>query len=226
MDLAAPGGWGVKRRLLLGLLMAGLGILGFVGYRLLRSDLAVDVYRARIESLSRDYALLHASYQEAIRRTAVTELRVEDGRLRVAIRDAAGQERVFDTPFDPSREIYVDYAVLDGRLWIRRVFDGGTPPDAGLVVDPELADVSWSEDPEGYGKAAYRALGEGRWVVTVTGNGSLGLARAGEDERVELAPPPPIRRYEPVESAVDTQLAAIRPVEALRVLGTRIGVVD
>ena len=216
----------MKRGVLVGLLVGGLGISGSVGYRMLRSDLTADVYRARLESLSSDYARLHASYQEVIRRTAVTELRVEDGRLRVAIRDAAGQERVFETPFDPSREIYVDYAVLDGRLWIRRVFDAATPPDAGLVVDPHLADVDWSDDPEGYGKAAYRSLGEGRWVVTVTGDGSLGLAPADEDERVELAPPPPVRRYEPVESAVDAQLAAIRPVEALRVLGTRIGVVD
>jgi hypothetical protein len=96
----------------------------------------------------------------------------------VAIRDASGAVRTIETPFDPSREIYVDFVVLDGRLWIRRVFDDRTPPEQGVLIDPALAEIDWSEDEAAHGKATYRALGPGRWIVSVTGDGSLGLARS------------------------------------------------
>jgi hypothetical protein len=118
----------------------------------------------------------------------VTELVVEDGRLSVAIRDAGGAIRTIETPFDPSREIYVDFVVLDGRLWIRRVFDDRTPPEQGVLVDPALAEIDWSEERAAYGKATYRALGPGRWIVSVTGDGSLGLARSRDDAPSELRP--------------------------------------
>ena len=64
------------------------------------------------------------------------------------------------TALGPAAEIYVDYVVRDGRLWIRRVFDSETPPATAVVVDPALADIEWSAEGEAYGKAAYRALGE------------------------------------------------------------------
>jgi hypothetical protein len=156
----------------------------------------------------------------------VNELRVRDGALRVVIRDATGAEHEIETPYDPAREIYVDFAILDGRLWIRRVFDAGTPPQEGLVIDPGLAQVDWSTDPSAHGKAAYRSLGEGSWVVSVTGDGSLGLAASPEDEIPELSPPPPVRDYEPLEESVDQRLRSIQPEEALRALATRLGVVD
>ena len=205
------------------LLMAILGLTGFAGYRLLRSDIEASVYRSRLEEVARDYELLRESYNEAIRRTAVTELRVEQGVLSVAIRNALGDVRIIDTPYDPSREIYVDYAILDGRLWIRRIFDATTPPEEGLLVDPNLADVDWSTDPDGYGKAAYRSLAEGRWVVTATGDGSLGLGRRRSGDAAKLAPPPPVHTYEPLERVVDRQLGAIEPREALRALAAQLG---
>jgi len=205
------------------LLVAILGVSGFAAYRLVRSDVEAAVYRSRLEEATRDYEALRESYNEAIRRTAVTELRVEDGVLSVAIRNAVGDVRVIETPYDPSREIYVDYAILDGRLWIRRIFDAATPPEAGLLIDPGLAHVDWDADPDGYGKAAYRSLAEGVWVVTATGDGSLGLARRRPGEVTELAPPPPVRTYEPLESAVDRRLGAIEPREAVRALAARLG---
>lgn len=216
----------MKRALLFGLLilLLGLGLLGArLGERLLRSDIEARVYRERLGTLERDYEVLRSEYETAIRRTAVTELVVEDGRLRVAIRDASGQVRTIDTPFDPSREIYVDFVILNGRLWIRRIFDAGTPPERGLLVDPGLEQVDWRADPEGYGKAAYRSLEEGRWVLTVTGDGSLGLARSEGDTPTELAPPPEIRRFEPVERTVEDTLAAIQPLEAVRAVAARAG---
>jgi hypothetical protein len=203
-------------------LLAVAALAGLASWRLLRSGVEADVYRARLESLAADYESLRGLYDQAVRRTAVTELRVEDGRLSVAIVDATGAERVIATPYDPSREIYVDFAIQGGRLWIRRVFDESTPPNEALLIDPQLAEVDWSRDPEAHGKAAYRSLGEGRWVVTVSGDGSLGLAQSASDQPAALAPAPPIRSFAPLEESVDARLGAIAPLEALRALAGRL----
>jgi hypothetical protein len=195
---------------------------GFAGYRLLESTLAAEVYRARLAELAADHEALRSVYNEAVRRTAVTELRVEDGKLSVVIRTAEGDLEVLPAPFDPESEIYVDYVVVDGRLWIRRVFDSGTPPEQGMVVDPRFAHVDWDAEVASHGKAAYRSLSEGSWVVDVSGDGSLTLARREGGEPPALSPPPPVREYEPVERAVDDALAEIGPAEALRVIGARL----
>jgi len=44
--------------------------------------------------------------------------------------------REFPTACRPDREVYADYVVLDGRLWIRRVFDAATAPEAGDADRP------------------------------------------------------------------------------------------
>lgn len=213
----------MARTFWLAVFAAPLGLAGVAGYQLLRVGLESDVYRERLEQTSRDYALLRGQYEQAIRRTAVTELVVDEGRLSVAIRDAVGVRRVIETPFDPSHEIYVDYAVLDGRLWIRRVFDDRTPPGEGVLVDPGLAQVDWDAHGEAYGKATYRSLAPGRWVVSVSGDGSLGLARLGDGEPSVLSPPPAVRDYEPVESARDDALRELGFLEVVRALGRRLG---
>jgi hypothetical protein len=205
------------------LAVALLAIVGFAGFRLLESTLAADVYRARIAELSADHDALRALYNDAVRRTAVTELRVEGGVLSVVVRRADGALEVLPSPYDPRKEIYVDYVVMDGRLWIRRVFDEDTPPGEGMVVDSRLAAVDWDTLPEGHGKAAYRALGEGRWVVDVTGDGSLGLSRREPGDEAELSPPPPVRSYPPVEAEVRDALGAIGPGEAVRAIAKRLG---
>jgi len=215
----------MARGLLLIALATILALTGLAGYQLLRTGLAADVYRARLEETVQDYEVLRGEYNQAVRRTAVTELLVEDGRLSVAIRDAGGEIRTIETPFDPSREIYVDFVVLDGRLWIRRVFDDKTPPEQGVLIDPALAQIDWSEEQSAYGKAAYRALGPGRWVVSVTGDGSLGLTRAREGATTELAPPPPVRDYPPIEEALGGMLRELGPAEVLRALAERLGVI-
>jgi hypothetical protein len=230
-DVGHPrcGGDGMRKLFAWGatLALAGAAALGgLAAWRLLESDVEARVYRARLEALVSDYESLRDRYNEAVRRTAVTELRVADGKLSAVVRDASGVERVIETPYDPSREIYVDFAILNGRLWIRRLFDGRTPPEQGLLIDPGLAEVDWNADPEAYGKAAYRSLGEGRWVVSVTGDGSLGLAAWQDDGLPELSPPPPVRAYEPLEESVDARLQTIRPEEALRALAARLGVIQ
>jgi hypothetical protein len=210
-------------RLLASLLVAALvAFAGLAGYQLLRTGLAADVSRARLEQAVGDYQALRGQYNQAVRRTSVTELIVADGRLAVAIRDAAGALRTLDTPFDPTREIYVDFVVLDGRLWIRRVFDDRTPPEAGVLVDPALAEIDWSAEGAAYGKATYRALAPGRWVVSVTGDGSLGLTRARDDVPAELAPPPPVREYEPIDRELDGALRELGPAEVLHALASRL----
>jgi hypothetical protein len=203
-------------------LAALIAFAGIASWQLLRTGLAADVYRARLEQAVGDYEALRGQYNQAIRRTTVTELIVEDGRLAVAIRDASGTLRTLDTPFDPAREIYVDFVVLDGRLWIRRVFDDRTPPEQGVLVDPALAQIDWNAEGAAYGKATYRALTPGRWIVSVTGDGSLGLTRAREDEPSALAPPPPVRDYAPIESELDGALRDLGAVEVLHALALRL----
>lgn len=205
-------------RILSALLILLVAAAGFAAFRLLEASLASDVYRQRLAEMSADYEALRGQYNQAVRRTAVTELLVEDGTLTVVIRTAEGELQSLASPFDPSREIYVDYVVLNGRLWIRRLFDDATAPEQGMVVDPRFIDVDWDSQGESHGKAAYRSLGPGRWVVDVTGDGSLGLTRREEDEASDLAPPPEVRRYQPVEGIVDAQLSSIRPGEAFDAL--------
>jgi hypothetical protein len=188
---------------------------GFMGYRLLVSGLEADVYRARLEELSADYGALRGEFNRAVRKTAVTELVVEGGKLSIVIRTGDGALLRSETPFDPSKEIYVDYVVVGGRLWIRRIFDEDTAPGSGMVIDPRFVDVNWSDENTLHGKAAYRALAEGVWIVSVTGDGSLGLARREEGERSDLAAAPPIRSYAPVEEEAQD---ALRELEAMEVL--------
>ena len=140
----------------------------------------------------------------------------------VSIRTAAGELRTIPTPYDPDSEIYVDYAVVDGRLWIRRVFDAATPPEDAVVIDPALRAIDWESDRAVHGKAAYRSLTEGRWIVTVTGDGSIGLARAEAGDSLPLVHAPPIRRYGPIEDEVADAMAAFEPREVLRALTARL----
>lgn len=202
--LARGAGWLV--------LLGVIALCGLAGYGLVRAQVADEILRSRLDLLADDYRQLHERYEALVARTAVTELVVEDGRLSVVVRTAHGELREIPTPYDPAREIYVDFALMDGRLFVRRVFADDVPPRRGIVVDPALLAIDWDEDRARHGKAAYRTLGEGRWVVTVTGGGALGLAPA-EDPPLPLAPPPRLREFPPLASRVDARLAAIRPAE-------------
>lgn len=181
-----------------------------LGYHLIRADVAEGVYRQRLQDIAGRYENLREQYNEAVRRTAVTELLVRDGRLSVRICNAAGVVHEIPTDFNPSGEIYVDYAIVDGRLWIRRVFDAQTPPARGLLVDPALADINWDGGGATFGKAVYRSLGEGRWVVSVSGDGSLELRQAGNEPAV-LSPPPRLGTFDEIDSELRRRLHDIGP---------------
>ncbi len=191
-------------------------VAGVVGYELIEANLKADIYRDRLTALSDDYDQLRDTYNQAVRRTAVTELVVEDGKLCVSIRNAEGVVRSIPTPFDPSGEVYVDYVVLDGRLWVRRVFDAKTPPSEGVVIDPAMAEVAWDSETAAHGKAVYRQLSEGRWVVSVTGDGSLGLARAEGDDPVDLTTSPDVRDYEPISEQAQAEVDRIGPGDVVK----------
>lgn len=193
-----------------------LCLIAGIGYRFASSKVELDVYRDRLAGLSNEYESLRSTYNQAVRKTAVTELIVKDGRLSLVIRTIEGVGRVINTPFDPAREIYCDYVLLDGRLWIRRVYDSHTPPDKGLVIDDKLKQVDWNDPAARCGKAVYRSLGEGRWIVTVTGDGSLGLAKTDSKADVELSGPPPVRDYDQLEKQIRDAMAHVTVGDVLK----------
>lgn len=193
-----------------------LTVAGYAGYRVIEANLRADIYRDRLTVLADDFDQLRKTYNQAVRRTAVTELVVEDGKLCVSIRNAQGLVKSIPTPFDPTGEIYVDYVVLDGRLWVRRVFDAKTPPSQGVVIDPKLAEVAWDDQGATHGKAVYRQLGEGRWIVTVTGDGSLGLAKSTLSEATDLSVTPEVRDYEPISEKTKAEADRIGPGDVMR----------
>lgn len=215
----------VGRMVAAGLAVA-LAFAAYAAYELALSRLESDVYRERLTELGSDYESLRGRYNDAVRRTAITELVVEDGRLRVVIRTAEGELRSIPTDIDPALEIYVDYVMLDGRLWIRRVFDEDTPPGEGVLIDPRLVEIDWKAPGATHGKAAYRALDEGRWVVSVSGDGSLGLSKLEQSDGIELAGPPPLRRHAPIEEQVAAATKHLQPDEVLRGLARRVGLMS
>lgn len=216
---------GVKTAVVRGAWLVVAGVLaasaGVMSYRFVRADVESQVYRERLSELVDDYERLQSRYNEAVRRSAVTELLVREGRLSVLVRTSEGVIREVETPYDPSGEVYVDYAVLDGRLWIRRVFDERTAPGKGLMIDPDLREVDWDAPGAGHGKAVYRRLGEGRWVVTVTGGGAVGLARVGDAEEVRLVGAPEVREYAEMEEEVARYARELTFGDVLRRLAGR-----
>ena len=188
----------------------------YVGYRWLRSDIAAGVYRDRLEAVAADFESLRGRYNDAVRRSAVTELVVKGGTVAVEVRvpDPTGVTgghtlRRIDTPVNPAREVFVDYVVLGGRLLIRRIFDSATPPDHAFTLDPALAAVDWSDPQACHGTTIYRKLEEGRWVISVTGNGALGLSRVQGAEPTALVESPTVRDFTEELRKIDTKIAEL-----------------
>jgi len=192
-----------RLRPMLTAMFVGLFLLPLlVTFGIKRSQMEVEVYRQRLRELSDEYEVLRQTYNDAVRQTAVTELVVKGNTLQVAICTADGAEKVIPTPFDPRQEIYVDYIVAGSRLWIRRVFDAHTPPSKGLLIDPQWTQIDWDTPSVRHGKAVYRRLDPGRWIISVTGDGALGLALQTPDEKATLVPSPPVRDYTQLETEV------------------------
>ncbi|MDT8389207.1 MAG: hypothetical protein RRC34_01705 [Lentisphaeria bacterium] len=166
-----------------------------VGHTVVKARLSAEIYQSRLADLTREYADLRERYNAAVTRSAVTELVVAQGKLSVRIKSAAGVIKTIPVPCDPAAEIYVDYIIQDGRLWIRRVFDARTPPERATVIDPAWACLDWDDEKLDHGKAVYRQLDEGCWIITVTGNGSLGLVKTTRSASENLVSPPSIADF-------------------------------
>ncbi|MFG0260409.1 MAG: hypothetical protein ACF8LK_08670 [Phycisphaerales bacterium JB041] len=205
----------ITRTISTSIMLAVIAAAGFLGYQYIRAGAAADIYRTRLAALADEYEGLRHTYNEAVRKSAVTELQVKDGTLSVLVVSETGVLRRVETPYDPSGEVYVDYIVRDSRLWIRRVFDADTPPSQGVVIDPGIGPVLWGEgDGQArMGKAVYRQLGEGRWVISVTGSGALGLVKVAETAEVKLTPTPKIADFATVTVEADRDVESIGVAE-------------
>lgn len=181
-------------------------VVGLIGLRVARADAANQVYQSRLRDLSGEYESLRTQYNQAVRQTAVTELVVQDRSVTVQVRTIEGAIETIPTNADADKEIYVDFALINNRLWIRRVFDANTPPSRATVINPKLARVDWESQGALVGQAVYRQLGEGRWVVNAAGDGALALTRVDDDTIVNLAPPPEVNAYEEIQSQVDEEI--------------------
>lgn len=197
-------------------LLAGAGVLG---YQVLRNGVAADVYHDRLVELNDDHNELIGQYNKAVTRTAVTELLIENGTVCVNVRTADGQLEAHPVDANPAHPIYVDYVVKDSRLLIRRVFDSKSVPDDAGVIDSALLNLDWTDPTLKHGQAIYRQLTDGRWIVTVSGDGSLALAKVEADVEVDLLTAPKIGEFDPVEATQE----AIKQISPSDVLGRFLG---
>ena len=197
------------------LFLVFLGAVVALGYRVARDHVAADVYLERYEALNDEHNDLIEQYNKAVTRTAVTELVVAEGQVQVHVRTADGNVEVHDVAADPANAIYVDYVVKNGRLLIRRVFDSRSVPDDAGVIDSQLLDIDWSDPGVRHGKAIYRQLTDGRWIVTVSGDGSLALVEVDPGVEVELLSSPEVGEYDPVEET-RRAIQKIRPADVVR----------
>ena len=193
-------------------LIAGAGTLG---YQFLQSHFAADVYLDRLEDLQEEHTKLAGEYNKAVTRTAVTELVVAKPDLTVNVRTADGRVEAHPVQADLDYPVYVDYVLVDGRLLIRRVFDSQTRPDDGTVIDSDLINIDWNDPAVKSGQAAYRQLSDGRWIITVSGDGALALGKVDDAVQVELIRAPEVTEFDPVAEA-KADVDRIGPMEVVR----------
>lgn len=182
----------VRSWIVLLLLLAVVAAAGVAGLKLTRAQMAEDIYRDRLTGLAADYAKLRDQYERALSQSVVTELEIKDGQLTVSYRRGDGEVVHVPTSLDTSKEIFVDFYVAGNRVGIRRIFDSSMAPDQALVLDEPWNLLAADAPPTTFGRAVYRRLDEGRWSVTMTGNGSLGLEQLPAGHRPALVPPPPL----------------------------------
>jgi hypothetical protein len=199
-----------------------LALAVLLGYNVVRSNIAADLYRDRLREAVKENEVLRQTFNEAVKKTVVTELVVnEDDTVCVVFVSADNTEHVVPTPFRKGAEVFVDFIVQDGKLFLRRVFDEDTKPREALFINPDLQTVDWKKGVEGpRGSAAYAQLNQnGRWVVNVTGNGALELKKADDNApRQPLVNLPPVREYPVIEKEMNTKVDEIGPKDVWQTL--------
>lgn len=189
-----------------GLFTACIVVCGFLW---VKEEVTSRIYREKLAALAGDYASLAEQYNYAVQESAVTELDVDEESVTVVIRTLEGEIKRIETPYNPEKEIFVDYLVGDGRIWIRRIFDQATPPSEALVIDPVWENVDWASNELSYGKAVYRALEPGIWSIQVNGSGALSLEPVAASRIESLIPSPEIRSYEEIQLNLDKEVKEI-----------------
>jgi len=192
-----------------------VGVAGLLGYNLTANHMAADIYQQRIAVLSAEYEDLRGMSNEAIRKTAVTELVVKNGALSVSVPMPDGTRKTVSTPFDPSDEIFCDFIQIEGRLWIRRMYTEHIAPNQGLKLHEQFDFIDWDAYPKILGRALYRPLREGRWIVTVTGSGALDISKVDEDAQVELISAPRVQDYEQIRKELRAEIDKIGPGDVI-----------
>lgn len=223
-----------------------LGVALLLGYQWAKSNTTQDIYRERLIGLENDFNQLNTDYNvltdqynnlanqfnaladqynEAIVPRPVTELFVEDGKVCLAVRLGDGRVIRKQTDFDvQANQVYVDYVVVDQRLLIRRAFEfnktTAVPPDKVVYIDEELLDIDWDIDTIPYGKAlSCSKLVDGRYIISVAGNGSLDLKKVADEAEVELEAEPIIKQYAPVSKRVEDHEPVKRATEDAQKIG-------
>ena len=203
----------MAKRVFLPLYAVALVLVLAAGYQWAKASVAQEVYRDRLTSLQAEYQQLAEQYNQAITPRPVTELLVEDGLVCVIVRKGDGELVRVPTTFNAwEDELFVDYALVDGRLLIRRVFDEHTAArsDAAIVIDPGLVEVDWEDPKIPFGKAIYRSrMADGRWIISVTGDGSLGLKQISDDTAITLATRPEVKKFGPVDDRANEAVERI-----------------
>jgi hypothetical protein len=199
------------------ILLTGLAV--WLAYRYAQAMFAEDLYRQRISALVKDYESLRSSFNAAVKKTAVTELLVnDDGSICVVFVNMDGSEVVQPTKFRMGSEVFVDFVVIDGRLFLRRVFDENTKPSEALVINPELQKVEWQSGKIAGGSAPYTQINKtGRWVVNVNGTGALEIRHTDEKApRTPLVATPAVKDFSTVDKELDAQLEQITAADVLK----------
>ena len=203
----------MAKRIFLPLALIALGAATVAGYQWAKASVAQDIYRDRLTSLQADYQQLAKEYNQAITPRPVTELLVEEGKVCIIVRKGDGEIIRKQTPFNAwENEVYVDYLLVDGRLLIRRVFEirEDEASSKPFIIDGELVEVDWEAQQIPYGKAIYKGhMPDGRWVISVTGDGSLGLKQVSESTEIELEVQPKVKEYEPIDERADEAVEKI-----------------
>jgi hypothetical protein len=205
--------------IIMNLALAAVALL--LGYHFMRSNIAADLYRDRLREAVKENEALRQTFNEAVKKTIVTELIVnDDDSVCVVFVSADNTERVVPTPFKKGAEVFVDFIVRDGKLFLRRVFDENTKPREALYIDPDMQTVDWKSNGGPRGAATYAQLNQnGRWNVSVAGNGALELKKA-DDKAPRQGPVamPPVKEFSVIEKELNTKVDDIGPGDVVRTL--------
>jgi len=187
-----------------------LCVLLVVGYQFLKMKMLVGHYKAGVVEITQKYQNvldeynraadkfneLKSRYNEVLARTVITELKVENNKCSVILKNLEGVLAEIPVEVNLRKEVFIDYIFFDNRLFIRRVFDAGTAPEraADILALQNVrgflpAPVDWNDSKFRYGKSIYRKLEAGTWMITVTGGGALDIDRKENIPHLEFISP-------------------------------------